>query len=46
MKPRKWTDEKLALEALKYKRRWEFQKKSPQAYKAAWRRGLEFLNRI
>ena len=36
----RWTLETIQQEALKYKTRWDFQKKGPRAYKAAYRKGL------
>ncbi len=45
-KKHKWTDAELVSEASRYSNRWEFQKNSGPAYKAAWRKGKEFLDRI
>ena len=46
IKHHKWTDEELALEALKYKSRFEFQKGSPGAYCASRNKGKDFLNHV
>lgn len=40
MKPRKWSEEKLLLEALKFESRGEFAKKSPYAYNTLLKNGL------
>lgn len=40
------TNEGLRLEALKYKSRIDFEKNSHNAYQAAYRRGMDFLNSI
>jgi predicted GIY-YIG superfamily endonuclease len=43
---KKWSDDELRMEALKYKTKTEFQDKSPNASAAAFARGKDFYNDI